>query len=347
MKQAPYFSKSKFKFLLILSFAVLFASASSSVSAATTIGANISTDGNLSIAGNSTLGTIISGLWNGTVIGPIFGGTGLTSYTLGDIIYASATNILSKLAIGTDGQVLTVAGGVPTWATPTSSSVTSVFGRTGDVVATTNDYTWAQIDKTTSSLADITTRNISDTTGTLTVSRGGTNGTATPTAGAVAYGTGTAYAFTSAGTAGQVLTSAGAGTPTWATASSGILTTFCIGSFNNPGETTLFMPGFGGTSTSCASSTEASGMPVGAATWRNLRVNCGTAFSTADRGKFTVRKNNSTDTTLTCTVGNTSTTCNDTTNSFTTNAGDVLTISVFQGAGGETGANCNVSFDRF
>jgi hypothetical protein len=33
----------------------------------------------------------------------------------------------------------------------------------------------------------------------------------------VAYGTGTAYAFTAAGTSGQVLTSAGSGTPTWST----------------------------------------------------------------------------------------------------------------------------------
>ena len=39
-----------------------------------------------------------------------------------------------------------------------SASVTSVFGRTGVVVAASNDYTWAQIDKTTSDLADITTK---------------------------------------------------------------------------------------------------------------------------------------------------------------------------------------------
>lgn len=56
------------------------------------------------------------------------------------------------------------------------------------------------------------------TSGTFPIARGGTNATATPTAGAVAYGTGTAYAFTSAGTAGQVLTSNGAGAPTWAAA---------------------------------------------------------------------------------------------------------------------------------
>lgn len=37
-------------------------------------------------------------------------------------------------------------------------AVDSVFGRTGAVTASTNDYTWAQIDKTTSSLADLATR---------------------------------------------------------------------------------------------------------------------------------------------------------------------------------------------
>ena len=36
--------------------------------------------------------------------------------------------------------------------------VTSVFGRTGDVVAESDDYTWAQIDKSVSDLADLTTK---------------------------------------------------------------------------------------------------------------------------------------------------------------------------------------------
>ena len=53
--------------------------------------------------------------------------------------------------------------------------------------------------------------------GQVAIANGGTNGTATPTAGGVAYGSGTAYAFTAAGTSGQVLTSAGSGTPTWST----------------------------------------------------------------------------------------------------------------------------------
>ena len=49
----------------------------------------------------------------------------------------------------------------------------------------------------------------------VSINRGGTNSTATPTAGGAGYGTGTAHAYTAAGTAGQILTSAGASAPTW------------------------------------------------------------------------------------------------------------------------------------
>lgn len=57
-----------------------------------------------------------------------------------------------------------------------------------------------------------------DVEGTLPIANGGTAGTATPTAGAVAYGTGSAYAFSAAGTAGQALLSGGTGSPTWGSA---------------------------------------------------------------------------------------------------------------------------------
>lgn len=65
--------------------------------------------------------------------------------------------------------------------------------------------------------------------GTLPVANGGTNATATPTAGAVAYGTGTAYAFTSAGTSGQILTSSGTGAPTWSSVSGVAVTSINFG----------------------------------------------------------------------------------------------------------------------
>jgi len=52
-------------------------------------------------------------------------------------------------------------------------------------------------------------------TGTLPIANGGTNATTTPTSGAVAYGTGTAYGFSAAGSSGQFLISGGTGSPTW------------------------------------------------------------------------------------------------------------------------------------
>ena len=59
-------------------------------------------------------------------LGATSGGTSQSTYTTGDILYASASNTLTKLPIGTAGQVLSVAGGVPSWAASTSSGVSFV-----------------------------------------------------------------------------------------------------------------------------------------------------------------------------------------------------------------------------
>ena len=49
------------------------------------------------------------------------------STTLGDIEYRSSTaNTNTRLGIGTTGQVLTVAGGVPSWATASSGGMTLI-----------------------------------------------------------------------------------------------------------------------------------------------------------------------------------------------------------------------------
>jgi hypothetical protein len=107
-------------------------------------------------------------------------GTGYTLNTLGAGAGISVTNGLGTITVANTG-VLSVSGGT-TGLTPAT--------------ATTGAVTLA---------------------GRLAIANGGTNATATPTAGGIAYGTGTAYAFTLAGTSGQMLTSAGAGTPTWTT----------------------------------------------------------------------------------------------------------------------------------
>ena len=60
------------------------------------------------------------------------------STTLGDIEYRSATaNTNTRLAIGTTGQVLTVAAGVPTWATSDDANAiqNAIVDAKGDIVA--------------------------------------------------------------------------------------------------------------------------------------------------------------------------------------------------------------------
>ena len=58
--------------------------------------------------------SISTSLLSGT-IDETNGGTGQTAYTTGDILYASGANTLARLPIGSAGQVLKIAGGVPTW----------------------------------------------------------------------------------------------------------------------------------------------------------------------------------------------------------------------------------------
>jgi hypothetical protein len=123
------------------------------------------------------------------------GGTGQSSYAVGDLLFASTTTALSKLADVATGNAL-ISGGV---------GVAPSYGKIG-----------------------LTTH----VSGTLPIANGGTNATATPTAGAVPYGTGTAYAFTAVGTAGQILQSNGASAPTWINNATGTVTTLSVVSAN-------------------------------------------------------------------------------------------------------------------
>jgi hypothetical protein len=148
----------------------------------------------------STTGAVTVG---GTLVAAN-GGTGQSSYTAGDLLYASGSTAISKIAIGTSGQILTVSGGIPSWQPAPATGVTSFSAGTTGLTPSTG---------TTGAVT---------LAGTLAIANGGTNGTATPTAGTVAYGTGTAYAFTSAGTSGQVLQSNGSSAPTWVTPAGGV-----------------------------------------------------------------------------------------------------------------------------
>jgi hypothetical protein len=105
--------------------------------------------------------------------------------TTGDLEYESASNVASRLAIGSSGQVLTVVSGVPAWAAATGTTYTAGTGLTltGTVFSLTNP---------------------------VTVALGGT-GLATLTAHNVMLGEGTSnVAFAAPGTSGQLFISQGA-----------------------------------------------------------------------------------------------------------------------------------------
>lgn len=76
-------------------------------------------DGNLSLAVDSSNRLTYNGnviIPSTGVIQPTEGGTGLTSYSTGDTIYASASNVLSKLTIGTQNYVYVAGATIPAWA---------------------------------------------------------------------------------------------------------------------------------------------------------------------------------------------------------------------------------------
>ena len=56
----------------------------------------------------------------------------------GDIVYASADNTPARLGIGSYAQVLTVASGIPSWATPSAGALTKIVTGTFTAVANTS-----------------------------------------------------------------------------------------------------------------------------------------------------------------------------------------------------------------
>ncbi len=202
----------------------------------------------------TTLGTVVSGTWNATTIAAIKGGTGQTTVAAGDILYGSSTNVWSKLAAGTVGQVLVVSGaGVPAWTNPTSGgSVTSVSGvvnRT-TITGTPSINPTVDISATYPGQTSITTLG-TVATGTwnataISAIKGGTGFTTYATGDLIYASAINTLAKRAAGTAGQVLTMVG-GVPTWSTPGTGGSVTSVTGgttglTFTNP-NTSAVMTG--------------------------------------------------------------------------------------------------------
>ncbi len=78
--------------------------------------------GNLNIGSLTGPLQAISGLVSATsTLSANYGGTGFSSYTAGDLLYADAVGVLTKLGIGSAGQVLKVTGGLPVWGVDQTS----------------------------------------------------------------------------------------------------------------------------------------------------------------------------------------------------------------------------------
>jgi hypothetical protein len=121
--------------------------------------------------GNATATSLSSGtLTLTTALTATNGGTSQSTYAKGDILYASATNTLSKLTIGSEGQVLvTTSTGVPSWG---SNGLYSFNGQTASLHAlamsssTTNTLGWSSASAGTPATATHTLT-IPDATGTV------------------------------------------------------------------------------------------------------------------------------------------------------------------------------------
>jgi hypothetical protein len=157
----------------------------------------------LEVTGNlSVSGAVTTGAWQATPVVTTYGGTGLASYTAGDMLYYSSGTTLSKLALGANTYVMRIAAGVPVWSAPGAltnvddTNVTLTLGGSPSaalLAATSLTLGW---------------------TGTLAVTRGGTghNGFV---AGDILYATGASALGRLAIGANDTYLKVVGGTPTW------------------------------------------------------------------------------------------------------------------------------------
>jgi hypothetical protein len=103
---------------------------------ATALAVNVGSVGSVVVNGGA-LGTPSSGTLTNCTFPTLNQNTtgyaaGIAGGAAGSVPYQTAANTTTFLPVGSNGQVLTLAAGVPSWATPTTGTVTSVGG-TGTV----------------------------------------------------------------------------------------------------------------------------------------------------------------------------------------------------------------------
>ena len=84
----------------------------------------INAQGQITSASNTSIAIAASQVTSGT-LAVAQGGTNIASYAIGDILYASASGVLTKLTIGTSGYVLSAGASVPAYVAQSTLSVGS------------------------------------------------------------------------------------------------------------------------------------------------------------------------------------------------------------------------------
>jgi len=181
------------------------------------------TSGGTGLTSIPTNGQLLIGNGTGYTLNTLGYGAGILVTNGSGTITVANTGVLSNLA-GSGISVSSATGNVTIGNTGVLSIVAgsgiSASSPTGNVtLANTGVLSWSG--GTTGLTPATATTGAVTLAGTLAIANGGTNGTATPTAYGVAYGTGTAYAFTAAGSAKQVLIANTSAAPTWSTLTSG------------------------------------------------------------------------------------------------------------------------------
>ena len=160
-----------------------------------------------SYTGVTGVGTLTAGTWQAATIAAIYGGTGLTSFTAGDLIYANSSTTLAALADVAVGNAL-ISGGVgadPSWgkiglATHVDGTLPVASGGTGATSLTANNVILGNGTSAVQFVAPGTTGNVLTSNGTTWTSAAASGGVTSIT-----------------GTANQIIASASTGAITLST----------------------------------------------------------------------------------------------------------------------------------